>query len=162
MSQFKNLLLCTLLLSQFLYAKGEKMVYETTNLTLDSANKLIDIAKNIATEKNLKLSIAILDSNANLIAFSRMDEAALVTIDVAIGKAKTAALIKAPSKLFEDKINSGETSMLAVPNLTSLQGGIPVIYNGKVCGAIGVSGASGDTDNEVATFTVKKFMNNKD
>lgn len=120
----------------------------------------IEEAEKIALSKKLNLSIAIVDSAGYLVSFSKMDEASLVTIDVAIQKAKTAALLKAPSKLFEDKINSGEPSMLSVPNLTPLQGGVPIMYEGKVCGAIGVSGASGDIDNEIATKVAEVFLEN--
>jgi glc operon protein GlcG len=135
--------------------KGENMIINKSVLSLKGAKSYIHAAQKIATKKDLSLSIAVVDSSGNLLAFSRMDNASLVTIDVAIQKAKTAALLKAPSKLFEDKINSGEISMLSVPNITPLQGGIPIFYKGELCGAVGISGASGDIDNSVALETIE-------
>ncbi len=76
-----------------------------------------------AKQQKLELSIAVVDASGQLISFVRMDGAALVTIEVAIGKAKTAAYLKAPSKVFEDKVNAGESAMLSVPNILPLQGG---------------------------------------
>lgn len=124
-------------------------------LNLEGAKNYINTAYNIAVKKDLNLSIAIVDSSGNLLAFFRMDNASLVTIDVAIQKAKTAALLKAPSKLFENMINEGEISMTKTPNITPLQGGIPIFYEDELCGAIGISGAKGDIDNSVALETVE-------
>lgn len=71
-------------------------------------------------------------------------------------------MLKAPSKLFEDMINEGATSMLSTQNITPLQGGIPIIYKDDVCGAIGISGAKGDEDNEVAKLSVEAVNLQKD
>lgn len=126
-----------------------KAVHE---ITLKAAQKLMDYGLQLGKERNLNLSIAIVDKSGNLLAFIRMENAALVTIDVAIGKAKTAAYLKAPSKLFEDFINSGLPSMATTPNLLPLQGGVPIKYKDEVIGAVGVSGSTGDTDNELANL----------
>ncbi len=130
-----------------------------TEINLSQAQELLNFGIDIANHKNLSLSIAVVDASGYLICFSKMDDAALVTIDVAIGKAKTAAFLKAPSKVFEDKVNAGETAMLSVPNILPLQGGIPIIVNNKVIGAIGVSGSTGNTDNEIAEAIVSFFNN---
>lgn len=81
-----------------------------------------------------------------------MDGAALVTIDVAIKKAKSAAYLNSPSKLFEDFINEGLTSMLSTPNILPLQGGMPIYYKDNLIGAIGISGSDGDTDQSIAKY----------
>lgn len=135
--------------------KGQEMIVYKPQLTLKASKKYIEKAYEIATSKNLNLSIAVVDSSGQLLNFIRMDDASLVTIDVAIQKAKTAALLKKPLKFFEDKINQGATSLVTVPNLTPLEGGVPILCKNEVCGAIGVSGASGPVDNEVATKTVE-------
>lgn len=122
------------------------------DLTFIAAQTLIDYGLQLATERNVKISIAIVDRAGALLAFLRMDDAPLVTIDVAIGKAHSAALLNAPSKVFEDFINTGIPSMAATPGILPLQGGVPVIHNYQVVGAVGISGASGETDNEIATI----------
>ena len=135
--------------------KGEKLINYKPTLSLKGAKNYIHAAQKIATKRDLNLSIAVVDSSGNLLAFSRMDNASLVTTEVAIQKAKTAALLKAPSKLFEDMINSGDISMSKTPNITPLQGGVPIFYKGELCGAVGISGAKGDVDNSVALETVE-------
>lgn len=84
-----------------------------------------------------------------------MDRARPVTIDVAIGKAKTAAYLGAPSKKFEDMINNGVPSMLATPGLTPLQGGEPIICDCNICGAVGGSRSNGETDLRIAQMLAK-------
>ncbi|MCX8995544.1 heme-binding protein [Rhizobiaceae bacterium BDR2-2] len=119
-------------------------------LTLTAAQALIAHGQGIASARGMALSLAVVDRSGHLLAFARMDGAALVTIDVAIGKARTAAFLKAPSKLFEDMINGGTPSMATTPGLLPLQGGMPVLVDGAVAGAVGVSGSSGDGDQAVA------------
>ncbi len=127
------------------------------DLSLFAAQKLLAQGLAIAAERDTRLSIAIVDRAGNLLAFARMDGASLVTTDVAQGKARTAAFLKAPSKLFEDMINSGAPSMATVPGLLPLQGGIPVMAGNEVIGAVGVSGSSGDNDQAVATQIAASF-----
>nr|WP_321402090.1 heme-binding protein [uncultured Desulfobacter sp.] len=122
----------------------------TPIITLSAAQKILSAGKNLAESENLNLAIAVVDSSGNLIAFLRMDKARPVTIDVAIGKAKTAAYLGAPSKKFEDMINNGFPSMLSTPGLTPLQGGEPIVCNDLICGAVGVSGSNGETDRKIA------------
>lgn len=122
----------------------------TLIITLSAAQKILSAGKKLAESKNLNLAIAVVDSSGNLIAFLRMDKARPVTIDVAIGKAKTAAYLGAPSKKFEDMINNGFPSMLSTPGLTPLQGGEPIVCDDLICGAVGVSGSNGETDQKMA------------
>lgn len=126
-------------------------------LTLSSAQKLVANGVGIAVERKNQLAIAVVDRAGNLLAFARMDGASIVTIDVAIGKARTAAFLKAPSKAFEDMINSGQPSMATTPGLLPLQGGMPVVLGNEVIGAVGVSGSSGENDQAVATLIAESF-----
>lgn len=136
--------------AQIIKNRNMSIIRTTKQLTSTAARELISFGVDLATKKEVKISIAIVDTSGYLLAFSRMDDAALVTVDVAMGKAKSAALLKAPSKLFEDFINSGQTSMLSTPNILPLQGGVPIIYEGEIIAAVGVSGADGETDNSIA------------
>ncbi len=126
-------------------------------LSLSAAQKLLAWGLDLADARDLKLAISVVDRSGNLLAFARMDGAAIVTVEVAIGKARTAAFLKAPSKLFEDMINSGKPSMVTTPGLLPLQGGIPVVLDGESVGAVGVSGSSGETDQEVAMLITKSL-----
>lgn len=126
------------------------LIKSSYELTLVATQQIIQKGIEIASEKKLNLAIAVTDKSGLLINFVRMDSASLVTIDVAIKKAKSAAYLNAPSKLFEDFINEGLTSMLSTPNILPLQGGMPIYYKDNLIGAIGISGSDGDTDQSIA------------
>ncbi len=138
-------------------AEGDQKMEK--QISLLKAQMLTIYGVDRAKQQKLELSIAVVDASGQLISFVRMDGAALVTIEVAIGKAKTAAYLKAPSKVFEDKVNAGESAMLSVPNILPLQGGIPIIVDEEVIGAVGVSGASGSMDNAIAETIANYYSN---
>ena len=146
---------------------GAAMVLLTTNsfaesvsdkrgLTLEGAKKVIQAA--VAEAQRVHGpggSIAVVDEGGNLVALERLDQTFAASANIAIGKARTAALFKKPTKVFEDLIKSGRTSMISLggdlQNFTPLQGGVPLEWEGKVVGAIGVSGAaSAQQDEELA------------
>jgi glc operon protein GlcG len=126
-------------------------------LSLRGCRLLIESALALAHERGLRITVAVTDPAGALLAFQRMDGAAPVTADVAIGKARTASLLRAPSKLFEDMINDGQTAMLSAPGLVPLQGGEPVLLEGQVCGAVGISGSAGETDQKLAADVAATF-----
>jgi len=144
-----KLLLAALLLAAI---STQAQVQQTYNLTLDGAQKVMDAAVNYAkANQSPGGSIAIVDAGGHLLLFERLDGSFPASATVAIEKAKTAALFKFESKKLEDAINSGRDALITV-GYTFLQGGVPVMYNGQVVGAIGVSGAkSADQDREIAT-----------
>lgn len=82
----------------------------------------------------------------------RQDAAIGISPQVALAKARTAALLQAPSKQFEDFVNHGSPSFLSTPGATALEGGVPILAGGRVIGAVGVSGAYGPNDSQVAAF----------
>lgn len=126
-------------------------VLEQKNITLESAKKVVANAVAYAKANNAPGgSIAIVDNGGNLLYLERLDNTFVASADVAIQKAKTAAQFKAPSKKLEDAVNNGRNALITVGR-TFLQGGIPIIYDGQVIGAIGVSGAaSAAQDEEIA------------
>src|SRR5215468_1214072 len=131
-------------------------VADKRNLTLEGAKKVI--AATIAEAKRVNApggSIAVVDDGGNLLALERLDQTFAASANIAIGKARTSALFKKPTKVFEEAIKGGRTSMVTLggdlQNFTPLQGGIPLEWEGKVVGAIGVSGAaSAQQDEELA------------
>lgn len=126
-------------------------VISQNNITLEAAKKVAADAVAYAKANNSPGgSIAIVDNGGNLLYLERLDNTFVASADVAIQKAKTAAQFKAPSKKLEDAVNNGRSALITVGR-TFLQGGIPIMYNGQVIGAIGVSGAaSAAQDEEIA------------
>jgi glc operon protein GlcG len=121
------------------------------SLTLDGARRIIAAAETEARRNNAGGVIAVVDDGGNLMALARLDGTFSAGANVSIGKARTAALFKKPTKFFEDIVNKGRFTMTALPDFTPLQGGVPVIIDGQVIGAVGVSGAnSAAQDEEVA------------
>ncbi len=126
-------------------------------LTLDGAKKVI--AGAVAEAKRLNAPggvIAVVDDGGNLMALERLDNTFAAGANISIGKARTAALFKHPTKAFEDIIGKGRTSMVALKDFTPLQGGVPIEFEGKIVGAVGVSGAaSAQQDEELAIAGAK-------
>jgi len=120
------------------------------SLTLAAARAALAAAQAEAARCGWRVGVAVVDEAGDLIAFERDDGAQRITCEVALGKARTAARLQAPSKLFEEFINAGKPSFLSTPGVTALEGGLPVSVQGQVVGAIGVSGAHGENDSQVA------------
>jgi glc operon protein GlcG len=130
-------------------------VADRKNLTLDGAKKVIAAATAAAKAKNAPgAAIAVVDAGGNILAVERLEGTFPAGANISIGKARTAALFQRPTKIFEDVIAKGRTSMVAVAEVTPftpLQGGVPILCDGQVVGAIGVSGAaSAAQDTEIA------------
>lgn len=129
----------------------------SADITLQAAQKLLQFGLEYAEQKKLRLAIAIVDRSGLPVLFARMDDAALITVETALGKAKTAAYLQAPSRLFENLANKGISSVLALPGMLPLQGGVPLVYQDQVVGAVGVSGAQGDGDHRAAEIIASAF-----
>jgi len=128
---------------------------QTTNKkTLDLAGAKKAIASAVSEAKQLHApgaAIAVVDDGGNLIAVERLDNTFAAGALISIGKARTAALFKKPTHAFEDIINKGRTAMTTLNDFTPLQGGVPIMVDGQIVGAIGVSGAaSAQQDEELA------------
>lgn len=136
------------LLAGLLFAMpGKAQVAGTYELTLEGAQQIIAQATSWAQANKVPGgAIAITDAGGSLILLVRLDHTFPKAAEVAHGKARTAALFQFPSQKLEDSVNGGRTTLLST-NEVVLKGGLPIQYNGKVIGAIGVSGtASADQD----------------
>jgi uncharacterized protein GlcG (DUF336 family) len=121
------------------------------SLTMEGAKKVAEAAVAFARSNGANPSIAIVDEGGHLLYFVRLDGSFVAGANVSIGKARTSATFKKPTKEFEDIVNKGRFTMTALPDFTPLQGGVPIMHEGHVVGAIGVSGAkSAAQDEEVA------------
>ena len=119
------------------------------SLTLDGARTVIEGAKEYARKNSAPGGvIAVVDDGGNLIALERLDGTFSAGANISIGKAKTAVMFKRPTKVFEDIIKNGRTSMVALPDFTPLQGGVPIVVDGEIVGGVGVSGASSAQQDE--------------
>jgi glc operon protein GlcG len=120
-------------------------------LTLEGAKQVAEAAMKYAKENGAAPSVAIVDEGGNLLYLARPETSFAAGANVSIGKARTSAIFKKPTAFFEDTINKGRFTMTALPDFTPLQGGVPIVHEGQVIGAIGVSGAkSAQQDEEVA------------
>ena len=117
-------------------------------LTLDGAKKVAAAAAAEAARNNEGAAIAVVDDGGNLMYLERLDGTFAAGPRISIGKARTAALFKKPTAAFEDIIKNGRTAMVALEDFTPLQGGVPIELDGKVVGAIGVSGAANQQQDE--------------
>lgn len=121
-------------------------------LTLDAAKQIAAAGAAYAREKNAPgAAIAVVDDGGNLVYLERLDGTFAAGSAISTGKARTAALFKKPTAAFEDIVNKGRTAMVALPDFTPLQGGVPLTVDGAIVGAVGVSGAaSAAQDVEIA------------
>ncbi len=119
-------------------------------LSLTAARKIVAAAEAEATTRGLGVVIVVVDDAGNIIELTRMDSAQVASVNVGIGKARTAAIYRRPSRVFEEQIRNGRVAALALADATPLQGGVPITIDGKVVGAVGVSGDSPQADEEIA------------
>ncbi len=119
-------------------------------LTLEVVKMIVAKASALALQNHWKVSIAIVDDGANLLYLERLDGAQISSSEVAQGKARTAMRYQRASRLLEEAVVGGRTSLIAVQGITPLQGAVPLIYDGQIIGAIGVSGVLPTQDEQVA------------
>ncbi|HEX2657171.1 MAG TPA: heme-binding protein [Polyangia bacterium] len=128
-------------------------------LTLDGARGLIAAAQKVAHARHTTGTVAVVDDGGNLMALERLDGTFAAGANIAIGKARTAAQFKKPTRFFEDVIAKGRTAMTALPDFTPLAGGLPLLVDGQVVGAVGVSGAaSAKEDEELAQIAASALV----
>ena len=115
-------------------------------ISLARAQGAIAAATGEAEKRGWALNVAVVDSGANLVAFARMDGAQLGSIAISEHKARTAVKFRRPTKAFEEGIQKGNTHTLSLDDIIASRGGIPLIEDGKLIGAIGCSGGAGSQD----------------
>ncbi len=131
-------------------SSAQAQIVDKKALTLDAARKVAAAAEAEAKKRNARVVIAVVDDGGNLILLERLDDTQVASVEVGIGKARTAAIFRRPSRVFEEQIRTGRVAALGLPGATPLQGGIPILFEGKVIGAIGVSGETPSEDEEIA------------
>jgi glc operon protein GlcG len=119
-------------------------------LTLARAQSALRAADAEARRQGWAVVIAVVDLAGELMVFQRADDVQHASIDLAIGKARTAARFRRPTRALAESVAQGRVGFLGVPGVVPLEGGIPIILSGKVVGAVGVSGMTGQQDGQVA------------
>ena len=119
-------------------------------LTQTEVTQIIAAARAEAQSNSWVVSIAVVDDGGHLLGFERLDGCSPIGGYIAIEKARTSALGRRESKDYEQMINNGRTAFTTAPLLTSLEGGVPVIIDGEVIGAVGVSGVKAEQDAQIA------------
>ncbi|MDQ9010004.1 heme-binding protein [Acinetobacter gerneri] len=128
-------------------------------LTLADAEFLLEQSHQFAIENSFNVSIAIVDESGSLLAMKRMDGASPMTANLCLEKAKCSAVSRRPSKAFEDIIKNGQMGFLTMQTFSGmLEGGEPILFEGQLVGAIGVSGVKSFQDAEIAQFAIDKFL----
>ena len=96
------------------------------------------------------VAVAVVDNHGFLVYFERMDNTQTASMDIAVGKARAAATYRRPTRVFTDVINKGGVATATLPGVFASPGGLPIMVDGKVTGAVGVSGVTGDQDEQCA------------
>jgi glc operon protein GlcG len=133
----------------FFTATSHAQLLERKALSLAAAKQIAAVAEADAKAKNARVVVAVVDDGGHLLVLQRLDDTQVASVEVAIGKARTAAIFRRPSRAFEEQVKNGRIAALALPGATPLQGGIPIVFENKVIGAIGVSGESPAQDEEI-------------
>jgi len=130
------------------------MLGTTKFITLEAAKKMMAAGEAEARKNSWNVAITICDANGDLIMFQKIDDTQNGSIAVSQGKARASALFKRPSRVLEEMIAGGKTAFLAVDGIVPVQGGVPVTADGRVIGAVGVSGVTSAQDEQVAMSAV--------
>ena len=122
-------------------------------ISLEQAKKVIAAAEAESKKNNWPVAIAVVDGSGFLVAFQRLDNTQLGSVEVALEKAKTSALFRRPTKVFEEMLVTGGANLkvLKLPGALPIEGGLPIVKDGKIIGAIGVSGVKSSEDGQIAT-----------
>jgi uncharacterized protein GlcG (DUF336 family) len=126
----------------------------TDPVTLAQARRIAEAAEQAARRRGFSMAFAIVDPSGGLILFHKMDGTQNGSIEVAIAKARTAALFRRPTRSFSDSVAAGRNAVLSLPGVVAIEGGVPIMIDGRVAGAIGVSGASSEQDGEIAAVAL--------
>lgn len=131
-----------------------------TPISLEEAKRVAAAAEREALANGFSVIIAVVDSAAQLVLLERLDHAQFGSIPVAIAKAETAVRFKRPTKAFEDALSQGSIHLrlLTVPGATAIDGGIPLVRDDKIVGAIGVAGMLPQQDAQVASAGAQAFI----
>jgi glc operon protein GlcG len=163
MARLLPLLTATLLLFTAASASAQATPPYGAAITLEQAKKITAGAEAEATKNNWPVVIAIVDSGGNLVMLSRLDNAQWGSIEVAKDKARSAVAFRRPTKVFQDAIGQGggNLRLLNLSGASLLEGGIPIVVDGKIVGAVGVSGVTSQQDAQIGQAGIDAMKTTK-
>jgi glc operon protein GlcG len=126
-------------------------------ISADKAHEVLQAAVAEAKKRNWPMNISVVDGSGSLVAFVRMDGAQMASIEISQHKARAAARFRRETKLFEGGIQNGLNYLITLDGIIASRGGIPLVLDGKLAGAIGVSGGTGSQDEVIAKAGVAAF-----
>ena len=127
---------------------------DTKALTAGAVKAILAQAEATAKTNGWNVSIAVTDAAGDLLGFIKLDDASTGSVQISLGKARTAARFGRPTKVYADRILNDTLTFLSVDGVVQLQGGLPIIVGGRVIGAVGVSGATSAQDEQVAAAAI--------
>jgi uncharacterized protein GlcG (DUF336 family) len=127
-------------------------------LVMDDVNTILQAASQYALAHDWRVTISVVDDGGHLLGLLRLDGAAPMTAVISPGKARTSALGRRESRVYEESINGGRYAYLSVPSPVMLEGGVPIVVDGEVVGAVGVSGVKSTQDVEIGQAGIAAFM----
>jgi glc operon protein GlcG len=126
-----------------------------TSINLSDAQRVVSAAQSEASKNKWSVVIAVVDAGGNLVLLQRLDGTQYGSVDVAQQKARSAAAFKRSTKVFQDAVTSGFMPVLNLSGAVSIEGGLPLVRDGKVIGAIGISGVQANEDGQIAAAGAK-------
>ena len=121
-----------------------------TEINAASAKKIAAGVVAECQKNGWNVAVAVVDNHGFLVYFERMDNTQTASVDIAVGKAKAAATYRRPTRVFMETINKGGPATATLPGIFASPGGLPIMVDGKVTGGVGVSGVTGDQDEQCA------------
>jgi len=144
-------------LAPFASAQDQRPSYGPS-LNTATAKKLAAGTIAECQKNSWNIAVAVVDTAGGLVYFERMDDTQTASLDIAIMKAKAAATYRRTTRAFADAISKGGPAIMTLPGVVASPGGVPVFVGGKITGAVGVSGVTGDQDEQCAKAGVSAGM----
>jgi uncharacterized protein GlcG (DUF336 family) len=123
-------------------------------VSLEQARTIVAGARRAADQRRFSMAFAVVEPGGQLVLFEKMDGTQYGSEVVAQEKARTAARFKRPSKAFSDAVAAGRVAVLSLPGIVAIEGGIPIVVQGRIVGALGVSGGTSEQDGEIAAIAL--------
>lgn len=137
-------------------ASGKVSLPTKRTLTLEAARVALAAAEAHAVKNGWKVVIAVVDDGGHTLALARLDGTQFSSVDTAAAKARGAVAWKRPTRLLEESVNGGRTAFLSITQgMAALQGGVPIVVDGEIVGAVGVSGVKASDDEAIAEAGVE-------
>ena len=128
-----------------------------TPVSLEQARQIVTTARQAAGARDFTMAFAVVEPSGQLVLFEKMDGTQYGSVVVAQEKARSAAFFKRPTKALSDAVAAGRVAVLGLPGAVPIEGGVPIVLNGRILGALGISGGTSEQDGEIAAAALSGF-----